>query len=119
MEIESKPLKPFARSEREQIREHFAMRAGEAPIPNPFDPESMRRWDEYVQEMRELEQQLQEAGAMSYPKYSWVGNRIAEADMAVLYKLKMQSKRPITAMVAEAVSQYLQSKGVGHDEDKL
>jgi len=64
MEIESKPLKPFARSEREKLREHFARRAGEAPIPNPFDPVSLRVWDEYVQEMHELERQLREAGEM-------------------------------------------------------
>ncbi|MBU3966160.1 MAG: helix-turn-helix domain-containing protein [Euryarchaeota archaeon] len=55
---ESRPLKPFARSEREELREHFVKRAGEAPIPNPFDPESMRSWDEYVQEMHELERPL-------------------------------------------------------------
>lgn len=62
MSIEPKPKIPFARTEREKIREHFARRAGEAPIPDPFNPESMRSWDEYVQEMHELEQQLREAG---------------------------------------------------------
>jgi len=49
---------------------------------------------------------------MSCPKYGWVGNRIAESDMASLYRMKMKTRRPITAMVAEAVSQYLQSKEV-------
>ncbi len=49
---------------------------------------------------------------MSYPKYGWVGNRIAESDMSALYRMKMETRQPITAMVAEAVSQYLQSKGV-------
>ncbi|MBU4138696.1 MAG: hypothetical protein KJ729_01935 [Euryarchaeota archaeon] len=62
MSTESKPLKTFARSEREKIREQFVKRAGEAPIPNPFDPESLRVWDEYVQEMHDLEQQLRDAG---------------------------------------------------------
>ncbi len=62
MSKESKPLKTFAQTEREKIREQFARRAGEAPIPDPFNPESMRSWDEYVQEMHELERQLQEAG---------------------------------------------------------
>ncbi len=62
MSKESKPLKPFARSEREKIREHFVKRASEAPIPNPFDAESMRKWDEYMAEMHELERQLTEAG---------------------------------------------------------
>ncbi|CAG1006786.1 hypothetical protein METP2_03795 [Methanosarcinales archaeon] len=44
---------------------------------------------------------------MSYTRYSWVGNRIAEADMAALYKRKKATRKPITAMVAEAVSQYV------------
>lgn len=63
MNTEPKPLKTFAPiTEREQIREHFARRAAGAPIPNPFDAESMRKWDEYVLEMHELEQQLKDAG---------------------------------------------------------
>lgn len=62
MSKESKPLKPFAQTEREKIREQFVRRAGEAPIPNPFDPESLRVWDEYVLEMHDLEQQLRDAG---------------------------------------------------------
>ena len=62
MSIEPNQKIPFAQTEREKIREHFARRAGEAPIPDPFDPESMRKWDEYVQEMHELERQLREAG---------------------------------------------------------
>lgn len=55
-------IKAFAQTEREKIRELFVKRAGEAPVPNPFDPESMKKWDEYVQEMHELEAQLREAG---------------------------------------------------------
>lgn len=55
-------IKSFAQTEREKIRELFVKRAGEAPIPNPSDPESMRKWDEYVQEMHELEAHLREAG---------------------------------------------------------
>lgn len=51
MSIEPKSKITFAQTEREKIREHFAMHAGEAPIPDPFNPESMRKWDEYVQEM--------------------------------------------------------------------
>jgi len=62
MSIEPKPKITFAQTERENIREHFTRRASEAPIPNPFDPESMRKWDEYVAEMHELERQLTEAG---------------------------------------------------------
>jgi hypothetical protein len=55
-------LKTFAQSEREKLREHFTRRASEPPIVNPFDPESMRTWDQYVMEMRDLENQLREAG---------------------------------------------------------
>ncbi len=62
MSMEPNQKIPFARTEREKIREHFARRAGEAPIPNPFDAESMRKWEDYVDEMRELELQLREAG---------------------------------------------------------
>ena len=62
MSIEPKPKITFAQTEREKIREHFTRRASEAPIPNPFDAESMRKWDEYVAEMHELERQLREAG---------------------------------------------------------
>jgi len=48
---------------------------------------------------------------MSYPKYGWVGNKISEEDMAVLYKRKKATKKSITAMVAEAVSQYVKDVG--------
>jgi hypothetical protein len=44
---------------------------------------------------------------MSYPKFGWVGNKIADSDMAALYKKKQQTRNPITKMVAEAVSQYV------------
>jgi len=62
MSKESKPLKPFAQTVREELRYHFARRAGEAPIPNPFDAESMREWEQYCEEMRNLETQLRAAG---------------------------------------------------------
>ena len=48
---------------------------------------------------------------MSYPRYTWVGNKISEEDMAALYRIKMKSRRPITAMVAEAVSKYVKEVG--------
>ncbi len=48
---------------------------------------------------------------MSYPKYSWVGNKISQEEMAALYKKKKATRKPITAMVAEAVSQYLKEVG--------
>jgi hypothetical protein len=47
---------------------------------------------------------------MSYPKYAWIGNRITQEDMASLYCLKQQTKKPITVLVAEAISQYLSIK---------
>ena len=47
---------------------------------------------------------------MSYPKYAWIGNRISEEDMASLYRLKQETRKPITVLVAEAVSQYISTK---------
>ena len=44
-------------------------------------------------------------------KYNWVGNRIAETDMASLYKMKQSTRRPITVLVAEAVSEYIKARG--------
>jgi hypothetical protein len=48
---------------------------------------------------------------MSYPRYTWVGNKISEEDMAALYQRKKATKKPITAMVAEAVSKYVKEVG--------
>ncbi|MBU4373916.1 MAG: hypothetical protein KJ714_05640 [Euryarchaeota archaeon] len=108
-ENNNKANKAFAQTEREQIRELFKARANSPPIPDPFNAQSMQKWEEYVIEMRELEAQLKAAGgvAMSYPKYAWVGNRIAESDMAVLFGLKTKTHLPITELVAEAVRQYI------------
>lgn len=44
----------------------------------------------------------------TYPKYAWVGNRISKDDMSKLYHLKLETRKPITALVAEAVRQYLE-----------
>lgn len=62
MSKDLKQHKPFAQSEREQLRELFIRRACEAPVPDPFSPSSMTRWYEYVEEMRELECMLRAAG---------------------------------------------------------
>jgi len=62
MSIEPKSKITFAQTEREKIREHFVKRASEAPIVSPLDPSSMEAWWDYVDEMREIERQLQEAG---------------------------------------------------------
>jgi hypothetical protein len=43
-------------------------------------------------------------------RYNWVGNRITETDMASLYKMKQSTRRPITEMVAEAVSEYIKAR---------
>lgn len=44
---------------------------------------------------------------MTFPKYTWAANRISDSDMALLYRIKMQTHKPITQLVAEAVNQYL------------
>lgn len=54
--------KTFAKSEREQIRELFKKKASNPPIPNPFDADSLRKWDEYCKEMQGLEAALRECG---------------------------------------------------------
>jgi hypothetical protein len=64
MNRESKPHKPFAQIEQETIRGPFVKGATEAPIPNHFDPESTRKGENYVDEMRDLEQQHREAGEL-------------------------------------------------------
>ena len=55
---------------------------------------------------------------MSCPKYAWIGNSISEEDMASLYRLKQQAKKPITVLVAEAISQYLSTK-LKEKEEKI
>ncbi len=47
---------------------------------------------------------------MGYTKYAWVGNRISDTDMADLYRMKLRTRRPITVLVAEAVSSYVLSQ---------
>jgi len=44
-------------------------------------------------------------------RYNWVGNRILAEDMASLYRMKQSTRRPITALVAEAVSEYVKARG--------
>ena len=44
---------------------------------------------------------------MGYQKYAWVGNRISDEHMALLYKLKTETRQPITKLVAEAVELYV------------
>lgn len=41
------------------------------------------------------------------PKYTWVGNRISPEHMSRLYRLKVITGKPITVLVARAISMYL------------
>lgn len=50
---------------------------------------------------------------MTFPKFAWAASRISDSDMALLYRMKMQTRKPITRLVAEAVNQYLLSKEAG------
>lgn len=47
---------------------------------------------------------------MGYRKYDWIGNKISDDDMCILYQMKEQTKKPITAMIAEAVKEYITKK---------
>ncbi len=62
MENSTERNKTFGESEREQLRELFKAKASNPPIPNPFDADSLRKWDEYCREMQDLETALREAG---------------------------------------------------------
>jgi hypothetical protein len=44
-------------------------------------------------------------------RYNWVGNLIAQTDLANLYAMKQSTRRPITVLVAEAVSEYIKARG--------
>jgi hypothetical protein len=43
----------------------------------------------------------------TYPRYTWVGNRIPKDAMAEMYKIRKATGKPITRQVAEAVKIYL------------
>ncbi len=59
MEISDSKIKIFAQTDIEMLREHFMRRAGNPPYDAlPWSG----AWTEYVEEMRELERQLTEAG---------------------------------------------------------
>lgn len=53
------------------------------------------------------------------PRYAWAGNRIRDKDMAAMYRMKQQTRKPITQLVADAVSLYVsqyvdvKAEGVG------
>jgi len=52
-------------------------------------------------------------------RYNWVGNRIAQTDMASLYAMKQSTRRPITVLVAEAVSEYIKARGITSPANKV
>ena len=49
-------------------------------------------------------------------KYTWAANRISEEDMKKLYRLKKITRKPITLLVAEAVSEYLRKRERENEE---
>ncbi len=59
MVISYNRIKTFVQMEREKLMEHFKLRASNPPYDAlPWSD----AWVEYVEEMREIEQQLTEAG---------------------------------------------------------
>lgn len=44
---------------------------------------------------------------MNYKKFTWIGNKVSDEDMKKLYRLKQETRKPITSMVAEAIGEYL------------
>jgi hypothetical protein len=46
----------------------------------------------------------------NYPRYAWIGNKVSREDMQKLYRLKQATRKPITRMVAEAITLYLAEK---------
>jgi len=48
----------------------------------------------------------------NYVKYTWVGNKITSDNMTKLYHLKTATKKPITVLVSEAISEYLVKRKV-------
>lgn len=47
---------------------------------------------------------------MGYKKYNWVGNRIDDNDMCILYDIKETEGIPITEQIFEAVKDYIAKK---------
>jgi hypothetical protein len=42
-----------------------------------------------------------------YRKFSWIGNRIDDSDMALLHHISKRIKKPITILIRESVKEYL------------
>lgn len=43
----------------------------------------------------------------NYVKYGWIGNKIPDENMKILYKIKTETKTPITVLVATAVEEFI------------
>lgn len=59
---------------------------------------------------------MREPKVKSFPKYTWVGNKISCQAMALMYRLKQKTGKPITQQVAEAVDMYLAGMVSDHGE---
>lgn len=64
-------------------------------------------YDKIILLLDNLDLEITGSEMKSYPKYTWVGNRISVEDMAKLYQLKKVRGKPITLLVSEAVQAYL------------
>lgn len=47
-----------------------------------------------------------------YTRFGWVGNSISDDHMAVMYRIKERTKKPISKQVAEAVARYITTENV-------
>jgi len=84
MEISDSKIKTFAQPDNKKLREHFERRASNPPYDDlPWSG----AWMEYVEEMREIEKQLMEAGkCYELSSTLGLGNQINKADMKRLYQ---------------------------------
>jgi len=47
---------------------------------------------------------------MGYPKYSWIGNQIKKEDMKKMVQIREKTGKPLTKIVSEAVTKYVEQK---------
>ena len=55
---------------------------------------------------------------MNYRKYTWIGNRVSDKDMQMLYCIRKETGKHITIMVAEAISEYLNRRPLQASQDQ-
>lgn len=46
----------------------------------------------------------------NYVKYGWIGNKIPDETMKTLYKIKTETKTPITVLIASAVEEFIKRR---------